>query len=104
MGVFINLKRLLRACSGPTGRALEALVLWGAVPAVFPLLLVPGQALWLVGAEILALGFADRAWVSTIQLGQLRNTKQAVELKYRVACSGLVYGFGRAIGAPEYAV
>ncbi len=46
----------------------------------------------LMGAEIPALGFAHRAWVLTIQLGHLRTTKQAVELKRRAACSGRCVG------------
>jgi len=46
----------------------------------------------LMGAEIPALGLAHRAWVLTIQLGHLRTTKQAVELKRRAACSGRCVG------------
>ena len=72
VGVSINLDTIM---SNPTyglaGRALEALVLLVAVLIVTMLLLVPGQGMVLVGAEVLAIGVVDWAVVVVICVGSM---------------------------------
>lgn len=74
VGVSINLDTIMSNLSyGLPGRALEALVLLVAVLIVTILLLVPGQGMVLVGAEVLAIGVVDWAAVVVIQILALRS-------------------------------
>jgi hypothetical protein len=74
VGVSINLEKIvLQSGSGLTGRAAEALILLLAVLTASILLLVPGQSISLMGAEVLVVGLAAYAWITTIQMLHLRN-------------------------------
>jgi hypothetical protein len=64
VGVSINLPKIVsEPGSGLPGRAAEALVVLVAVLTASSLLLVPGQAPVIVGAEVLMVGLA--AWVGS---------------------------------------
>jgi hypothetical protein len=59
VGVSINLEKIVsEPGSGLPGRAAEALILLVAVLTLSILLLVPGQAPVMVGAEVLVVGLA----------------------------------------------
>jgi len=74
VGVSINLQKILSdPSSGLPGRAAEALVLLVAVLTSSVLLLVPGQGVILIGAEVLAIGLGTWVWVVAIQSMRLRS-------------------------------
>lgn len=74
VGVSINLQKILSdPSSGLPGRAAEALVLLVAVLTACVLLLVPGQGVILMGAEVLAIGLGTWVWVVAIQSMRLRS-------------------------------
>jgi hypothetical protein len=74
VGVSINLQKILSdPSSGLPGRAAEALVLLVAVLTASVLLLVPGQGVKLIGAEVLAIGLGTWVWVVAIQSMRLRS-------------------------------
>lgn len=74
VGVSINLEKIVSGPnSGLAGRAAEALILLVAVLTASVLVLVPGQSLGVLGAEVLVVGLATWAWVVYIQLLRLRS-------------------------------
>jgi hypothetical protein len=74
VAVSINLQEIVsESGSGLPGRAAEALILLVGVLTASILLLVPGQGLVMVGAELLVLGLATWGWVVVIQLLRLRS-------------------------------
>jgi hypothetical protein len=74
VGVSINLEKIVsQSDSGLPGRAAEALIMLLAVLTASILLLVPGQSISAMGGEVLAVGAATYAWVTTIQVLHLRN-------------------------------
>jgi hypothetical protein len=74
VGVSINLEKIVSdPNSGLAGRAAEALILLVAVLTVSVLVLVPGQSLGVLGAEVLVVGLATWGWVVYIQLQRLRS-------------------------------
>jgi hypothetical protein len=69
VGVSINLPTIVsEPGSGLSGRAAEALIVLVAVLTASVLLLVPGQAPVIVGAEVLPVGLAAWGWIVAIQL------------------------------------
>jgi hypothetical protein len=73
VGVSINLQKIVSdPRSGLAGRAGEALILLVAVLVASVLVLVPGQGLGVLGAEVLVVGLADWGWIVAIQLPRLR--------------------------------
>jgi hypothetical protein len=74
VGVSINLDKIVSdPNSGLAGRAAEALILLVAVLTASVLVLVPGQGLGVLGAEVLVVGLATWGWVVYIQLLRLRS-------------------------------
>jgi hypothetical protein len=74
VGVSINLQKIVSdPRSGLAGRAGEALILLVAVLTVSVLVLVPGQSLGVLGAEVLVVGLAAWGWIVAIQLQLLRE-------------------------------
>jgi len=74
VGVSINLEQIVsQSDSGLPGRAAEALIMLLAVLSASILLLVPGQSISLMGAEVLAVGATAYAWITIIQVLHLRN-------------------------------
>lgn len=74
VGVSINLEKIVSdPSSGLPGRAAEALVFLVTVLIMSTSLLVPGQGMMLVGAEVLALGLAAWVWIGAIQLLRIRD-------------------------------
>ena len=74
VGVSINLEQIVsQSDSGLPGRAAEALILLLAVLTASILLLVPGQSVSLMGAEVLVVGATAYAWIFTIQVQHLRS-------------------------------
>jgi hypothetical protein len=74
VGVSINLEKIVSdPNSGLAGRAAEALILLVAVLTASVLVLVPGQGLGVLGAEVLIVGLATWGWVVYIQLRRLRS-------------------------------
>ena len=74
VGVSINLPKIVsEPGSGLSGRAAEALILLVAVLTASILLLVPGQGLVMVGAEVLVVGLVTWGWIVAIQLPLLRS-------------------------------
>jgi hypothetical protein len=74
VGVSINLEKIVSdPRSGLAGRAGEALILLVAVLTVSVLVLVPGQSLGVLGAEVLVVGLAAWGWIVAIQLQLLRE-------------------------------
>jgi len=78
VGVSINLKRILGLPRLPS-RALEALLLLLTVLVVSSLMLIPGQALRIMGFELLGVGLAVWVTMLFIDINMLRVTKR----KYR---------------------
>src|ERR687889_1859399 len=74
VAVSINLQTIVSdPRSGLAGRAGEALILLVAVLTVSVLVLVPGQSLGVLGAELLVAGLAAWGWIAAIQLPRLRE-------------------------------
>jgi hypothetical protein len=74
VGVSINLQKILSdPSSGLTGRAVEALILLVAVLLASVLVLVPGQGVGVLGAEVLVVGLAAWGWIVAIQLPRVRE-------------------------------
>ena len=75
VGVSINLQQIVSdPRSGLAGQfAGEALILLVAVLTVSVLVLVPGQSLGVLGAEVLVVGLAAWGWIVAIQLQLLRE-------------------------------
>jgi hypothetical protein len=74
VGVSINLQKIVSdPRSGLAGRAAEALILLVAVLIASVLVLVPGQGVGLLGAEVLVVGLAAWGWIAYIQLPRLRE-------------------------------
>jgi modulator of FtsH protease len=74
VGVSINLEKIIsQSDSGLPGRAAEALIMLLAVLTASILLLVPAQSISTVGVEVLVVGAAAYAWITTIQVLHLRN-------------------------------
>jgi hypothetical protein len=74
VGVSINLEKIVSdPSSGLAGRAAEALILLVAVLTASVLVLVPGQGLGVLGAEVLVVGLAAWLWIVAIQLQLLRR-------------------------------
>jgi hypothetical protein len=74
VGVSINLQKIVSdPSSGLAGRAAEALILLVAVLMASVLVLVPGQALDVLGVEVLVVGLAAWGWIVAIQLQLLRR-------------------------------
>jgi hypothetical protein len=74
VGVSINLQKIVSdPNSGLVGRAAEALILLVAVLTASVLVLVPGKATGLLGAEVLVVGLAACGWIAAIQLPRLRE-------------------------------
>ena len=74
VGVSINLQKIVSdPSSGLAGRAAEALILLVAVLMASVLVLVPGQGLGVLGAEVLVVGLAAWGWIVAIQLPRLRD-------------------------------
>ncbi len=65
VGISINLAKIVGS-PGLPGRAFEALFVLAVVLVVSSLLLVPGQSLMLIGAEVLVVGLID--WVTLVGL------------------------------------
>jgi modulator of FtsH protease len=72
VGVSINLAKII-AYPGLPGRAFEALTLLLAILFTSSLLLVPGQELRLIGAEILVIGLVVWATVVALQLNSWKT-------------------------------
>ena len=69
VGVSINLEKIVSdPNSGLAGRAAEALILLIAVLTASVLVLVPGQSLGVLGAEVLVVGLVAWLWIVAIQL------------------------------------
>lgn len=83
VGVSINLTRILALPRLPN-RALLALVILLTMLVVSSLLLVPGQPLWLVGSETLAIGLVS--WLVAIRLDVI--TLRRTDSQYRFAYLG----------------
>jgi hypothetical protein len=74
VGVSINLQKIVSdPRSGLAGRAGEALILLVAVLMASVLVLVPGQGLGVLGAEVLVVGPVTWGWIVAIQLPLLRE-------------------------------
>jgi len=74
VGVSINLQKIVSdPSSGLAGRAAEALILLVAVLIASVLVLVPGQDVGVLGAEVLVVELAAWGWVVAIQLPRLRD-------------------------------
>jgi hypothetical protein len=74
VGVSINLQKIVsNPSSGLAGRAAEALILLVAVLLASVLVLVPGQGVGVLGAEVLVVGIAAWGWIVAIQLPRLRD-------------------------------
>jgi hypothetical protein len=74
VGVSINLEKIVsNPSSGLAGRAAEALILLVAVLLASVLVLVPGQGVGVLGAEVLVVGIAAWGWIVAIQLPRLRD-------------------------------
>jgi hypothetical protein len=75
VGISINLQKIVSdPRSGLAGRAAEALILLVAVLMASVLVLVPGQGLGVLGAEVLVVGLAAWGWiVVAIQLPRVRE-------------------------------
>jgi modulator of FtsH protease len=76
VGVSINLTKIL-ASQDLTNRALLAMILLLIILIVSSLLLVPGQPLIWLGAEILILGFGGWAIGTVIEFYTLQRSNQA---------------------------
>jgi hypothetical protein len=74
VAVSINLRTVL-GIYGLTGRAVEALVLLGAVLVASSLLLMPRQGARLLGAEVLMVGLADWAAIVYIHIAYRRKQR-----------------------------
>ena len=74
VGVSINLQKIVsESGSGLPGRAAEALILLVGVLMASVLVLVPGQGLGVLGAEVLVVGLAAWGWIVAIQLPRVRD-------------------------------
>lgn len=74
VGVSINLAKILAYASLPE-RALEALLALFAVLFASSLMLIPGQSLALVGAELLGLGLIIWIAILRLQINNIRRMK-----------------------------
>jgi len=81
VGISINLDRILKFPVLP-GRALEAIVALVAVLAVSSLLLVPGQSIRMIGAELLLVGLVDWAFLGGIQVCARSHVQEQYRKEY----------------------
>lgn len=85
VGVSINLTKIM-ASSNLINRALEALVALVVVLFISSLLLIPGQALFASGIEVLLIGLLDWVMMLLLQLHTLRR----MQPQYRSAFARII--------------
>jgi hypothetical protein len=81
VGVSINLSKII-TIAGLPGRAFEGLAVLLAVLVVSSLLLVPGQPLQLVSAEVLLVGLTIWTTLVALQVNHLRKLEPQLRQKF----------------------